>query len=137
MKRRYTRLLFVQLIYNILCKSENTEVDHFNYLTDTEENKDFFLDTVEDMMEMEKYCYEFFNELIALLKKPIIIEVEFLQSKLYKALLLAALYEMQIHDKKLVIKEYLVLADYFDLNAKFIHGILDRSASNNVNVNTN
>ena len=126
MKRRYSRLLFIELIYNMLCLNEGDDLNENNCLINVED-KLFFIESIQDMMEIEKYSESFFDELVNLLKFPVSLKINFLQSILYKALLLAATYEMKIHDKKLVIKEYLVLADFFDLNAKFIHGALDNT----------
>ena len=127
MKRRYSRLLFIELIYNMLCLNEGDDLNENNYLMENIDSKLFFIESIQDMMEIETYSESFFDELVNLLKFPVSLKINFLQSILYKALLLAATYEMKIHDKKLVIKEYLVLADFFDLNAKFIHGALDNT----------
>ena len=101
MKRRYSRLLFIELIYNMLCLNEGDDLNENNYLMENIDSKLFFIESIQDMMEIEKYSESFFDELVNLLKFPVSLKINFLQSILYKALLLAATYEMKIHDKKI------------------------------------
>lgn len=117
--RRMSRFIFVEYIFS-------------SYFTNN--SLDQVTQSLGEELEVTKYNREklnlivnTYNDHINSIKNHI---DELNLDNLTNALLIAAVTEYKLEDKKLVISEYLKLADLFGLNSKFINSYLDKEYNN-------